>query len=59
VNNNEYDFNDGLFDEELETMIKHSIDYLLKEGIIVQVGDKFRLKTKKEIKKELDSILNS
>jgi hypothetical protein len=59
VNNNEYDFNDELFGEELETMVKHSIDYLLKEGIIVQVGDKFRLKTKKEIKKELDSILNS
>lgn len=59
MNNGEYDFEDTLFDGEVEKAVKHSIKYLLEEGVIVKVGNKYRLKTKKEINKELNDILNS
>jgi len=59
MNNDEYEWNDNLFDHEVEAAVKQSLQYLLDEGVIVKVKDKYRLKTKKEINKELEDILNS
>ena len=58
MNDNEYDWDDTLFEQDVEESVKHSLQYLLDEGVIVKIGDKYRLKTKKEIKKELNDILN-
>ena len=57
MNNNEYEYDDEIFGEELEEIVKHSLKYLLDEGVIVKVNDKFRIKTQKEIDQELQSIL--
>jgi phage antirepressor YoqD-like protein len=59
MNNGEYDFKDTHFDGEVEKAVRQSIKYLLEEGVIIKVGSKYRLKTKKEINKELEDILNS
>jgi hypothetical protein len=59
MNNDEYEWDDTLFDHEVEAAVKQSLQYLLDEGVIVKVKDKYRLKTKKEINKELEDILNS
>jgi hypothetical protein len=53
MNNDEYEWNDNLFDHEVEAAVKQSLQYLLDEGVIVKVKDKYRLKTKKEINKEI------
>jgi hypothetical protein len=58
MNDNEYDWDDILFEHDVEGAVKQSLQYLLDEGVIVKIGDKYRLKTKKEIKKELNDILN-
>ena len=58
MNDNEYDWEDTLFERDVESAVKQSLQYLLDEGVIVKVGDKYRLKTKREIKKELNDILN-
>jgi len=59
MNDNEYDWDDTLFDKDVEGAVKQSLQYLLDEGVIVKVGNKYRLKTKREIKRELNDILNS
>jgi hypothetical protein len=58
MNDNEYDWEDTLFEQDVEGAVKQSLQYLLDEGVIVKIGDKYRLKTKREIKKELNDILN-
>ena len=57
MNNNEYEYEDNIYGEELEEVVKHSLKYLLDEGIVVKTGNKFRLKTQKEIDQDLQSIL--
>jgi len=49
---------DEIDDEELRRQIVASLEYLIAEGMVVQVGDRYRLKTKKEIRKELKDIEN-
>lgn len=36
--------------------IKKTLNYLISEGFVKQVGDKFRLKTDNELKKEIKTI---
>jgi hypothetical protein len=45
--------------EEREEMIQSHLNYLLEEGVVKKMGDKYRLKTDKEIQKELQDILQS
>lgn len=59
MNENDHDFNDPLFEKEVEAAVKQSVKYLLDEGVIVKVGNKYRLKTQKEIRKEINDILTS
>jgi hypothetical protein len=57
----EDDDDDGLTElsrEELELQIKHSLDYLVAEGIVVKRGEYYRLKTEEEIEQELRDIEN-
>ena len=54
MNNNDYD---EIYGDELEEVVKHSLKYLLDEGIIIKIDDKFRLKTEKEINQDLKNIL--
>jgi hypothetical protein len=43
--------------EELEALVRKKLDYLVAEGMVVQIGDKFRLKTQKELNSELADLL--
>lgn len=36
--------------------VKKALEYLINEGFVEQVGDEYRLKTKKELEKEIDKI---
>lgn len=36
--------------------IKTTMQYLINEGFVKQIGDKFRLKTEKELKNEVEKI---
>jgi predicted transcriptional regulator len=45
--------------EEIRNAVIHSLNYLMKEGMIVKEDEKYRLKTQKEIDKEISDILNS
>ena len=47
---------DDIDQDELRDQIVASLQYLMAEGMVVQVGDRYRLKTKKEIRKELKDI---
>jgi hypothetical protein len=51
-------FND-LPEAEKEKIIQKEMDYLLAEGVVVKMGDKYRMKTEKEIQQEIESIYNS
>jgi hypothetical protein len=44
---------------EKEKIIQKELDYLLAEGVVVKVGDKYRMKTKKEIQQEIENTYNS
>lgn len=48
-----------LSDEDKQKVIQHELDYLLAEGVVVKMGDKYRLKTEQEIKQEIENIYNS
>lgn len=48
-----------LSSEEREEMIQSHLNYLLEEGVVKKIGDKYRLKTDQEIQKELQDILQS
>jgi hypothetical protein len=43
--------------KEQEQYIQHQLDYLIAEGMVVKVGKKYRRKTKKEQKQELEKLL--
>jgi hypothetical protein len=43
--------------EELEALVRKKLDYLVTEGLVVQIGNKFRLKTQKELDHELVALL--
>lgn len=43
---------------ELVEAIKNSLAYLVAEGLVVQKGDRYRLKTEEEIEQELRDIEN-
>jgi hypothetical protein len=45
--------------EELTHLIQHSLRYLVTEGVVVQSGDRYRLKTEEEIEQELRDIEDS
>ena len=47
---------ENLDEDELKRQIVASLQYLIAEGMVVQEGDRYRLKTKKEINKELKAI---
>ena len=49
---------DDLTEDELRNTVIHSLNYLMEEGIIVKEYDKYRLKTQKEVDKEISNILN-
>jgi hypothetical protein len=49
----------NLPDKDKEKIIQNELDYLLTEGVVVKVGDKYRLKTKQEIQQEIENIYNS
>ena len=36
--------------------VKKALEYLINEGFVEQVGDEYRLKTKEELKKEIQKI---
>jgi hypothetical protein len=40
-------------DEQKKKEIKKALQYLLNEGFVEQIGDKFRLKTNKELANEI------
>jgi len=48
----------SLPEHELEIIVKKKLDYLIAEGIVVQIGEKFRLKTQKELDKEMRKLLS-
>jgi hypothetical protein len=48
-----------LSEQDRETVIQNHMDYLLKEGVVIKIGDKYRLKTDKEIQNEIQNIFNS
>jgi len=45
-------------EEELQKAVIHSLNYLMEEGMIVKEDEKYRLKSQKEIDKEISDILN-
>ena len=45
--------------KEREQIIQNHLNYLLEEGVVKKKGDKYYLKTDKEIQKELQDILQS
>jgi len=49
----------NLPDKEKEKLVQNELDYLLTEGVVVKVGDKYRLKTEQEIEQEIKNIYNS
>lgn len=40
-------------------IVQKELNYLETEGVVVKIGDKYRMKTPKEIQKELQDIFNS
>jgi len=42
--------------KETERLVKHALDYLIAEGVVVKVGHRYRMKTEQEIQKELKRI---
>lgn len=57
MNNKEYL---NLTEEQRIEVVQHHLDYLEKEGMVVKMKNgKYRLKTEKEIKQEINDILNS
>jgi hypothetical protein len=49
----------SLSKNELEILVRKKLDYLIAEGMVIQIGNKYRLKTQKEINNELDFILSA
>ena len=47
----------NLPEKEQEQYIQHQLDYLITEGMVVKVGQKYRRKTKKEQQQELKKLL--
>jgi ABC-type amino acid transport substrate-binding protein len=45
--------------QELKQQVRYALKYLLEEGVAVKIGNKYRLKTQKEIAKELTDIKNA
>jgi len=45
--------------KETKKQVKKALDYLLAEGVIVKIGHRYRMKTKKEIETELKEIENA
>lgn len=43
--------------EELEHIVRSRLNYLVQEGLVLQDGDMFRMKTQQELDSELDAIL--
>jgi hypothetical protein len=42
---------------ELEAAVRNSLNYLIEEGLVVQIGNKYRLKTQRELDQELQNLL--
>ena len=51
-------FND-LPKAEKEKIIRKELDYLLAEGVVTKKGDRYYLKTQKQIEQEIKNIYNS
>ena len=47
----------SLSQEELEVVVRKKLEYLIEEGLVVQIGNKFRLKTQNEQDCELADLL--
>jgi isocitrate dehydrogenase len=45
--------------KETRRLVKNALDYLIAEGVVVKIGNKYRMKTKKEIARELKAIENA
>jgi hypothetical protein len=43
--------------EELENIVRKKLEYLIKEGMVLQVDNKFRLKTEEELDEEMTVLL--
>jgi hypothetical protein len=48
-----------LSEQDRTNVIQKHLDYLLEEGVVVKIDDKYRLKTDKEIQNEIQNIFNS
>jgi uncharacterized Fe-S cluster-containing radical SAM superfamily protein len=57
-NNEENEDEDELDPDELRRQVSASLNYLIKEGMVVKIGDRYRLKTQEELRKELEDIEN-
>jgi len=53
------EWDENLFKKEVEESVKVALKYLLDEGVILKEGSKYRIKTKNEIRRELENIFNS
>ena len=38
--------------------VKKAMQYLIAEGFVEQIGDEYRLKTKKELESEIEQIID-
>lgn len=47
----------NLTKKEQEEYVQQKLDYLIAEGMVVKVGNKYRKKTKKEQQQELKKLL--
>jgi hypothetical protein len=46
-------------EQQIEEQVKIALQYLMDEGVVVQEGTYYRMKTEEEIAEELDAILNT
>lgn len=46
-------------EQQLEEQVKVALQYLMDEGLVVQEGIYYRMKTEEEIAEELEAILNT
>jgi len=50
---------EDLSSEDQVKVVQKELDYLEAEGVVVKIGDKYRMKTPQEIKKEIQDIFNT
>jgi hypothetical protein len=46
-------------EQQLEEKVRRALQYLIDEGLVVQEGIYYRMKTDEEIQEELETLLNT